>query len=141
MLCLKGWEAMKYNCLFDDVDCNIRVRLNGFIQHDNRGYYLNVFINRSDVLKLMDNDVIPTHLGNGRYRLRIGLSTKTNITMNGIQLTNLDNRYLKNAKPEEVILKELCLKRYILGTRTSKNGQCYATKMVLTIPFNKRGRK
>lgn len=126
----------RYNCLFNDIDCNLKVRPSSLIQRDFYGYFMDFKISRSDVLKLMDIDVIPVHVNNGHYVLRVRLNNRTSLTVNGIRVLNLENFSVDNLKTQDLYISEICLKRYSLAHKTLHH-QCYGTRLIFRIPDNK----
>ena len=127
---------MKYNCLFDDVDFNFRARLNSSILSDGHGYYLELRINRSDVIKLMELGVVPNHIGNGVFVLQVRITNKSLVTFNGLRLSYFNDEAVRNLDISKVVIKEICLRRYSKNTITKNNTkrQCYATRVTFTIP-------
>ena len=127
---------MKYNCLFDDVEFNFRARLNSSILSDGHGYYLELRINRSDVIKLMELGVVPNHIGDGVFILKVGINNRSIITFNGLRLSYFDNDAVRNIDISKIIVKEICLRRYSESTISKNNvkRQCYATRATFTIP-------
>lgn len=127
---------MKYNCLFDDADFNFRARLNSSILSDGHGYYLELRINRSDVIKLMELGVVPNHIGDGVFVLQVRLTNKSIITFNGLRLSYFNDEAIQNLDISKIIIKEICLRRYSKSTITKNNTkrQCYATRVIFTIP-------
>lgn len=123
------------NCLFDDYPINLNVKPLTFIQEDNHGYFIDVSIKRSDVLKLLDYDILP--IRNDRdYKLRVRLNHRTTITINGMKLYNFHD--LMYDKPTKGIffIKELILKKYSDKTERFSKG-CYATKLKTKLLFPK----
>lgn len=127
-----------YNCMFEDFDCNLDVELQSTILSDRTGYYIDILIDRDDVIDLLEHDVIPKHIGNGRFILRVALSNRTIITFNGLRLTYLGDDALQKIDIHKIILKQISLKSYSNDRRTNKDvRQCYATKLIFTIPLPK----
>lgn len=125
-----------YNCLFEDTDCYLHVIPNSTILWDRIGYYIDILINKRDVVTLMERDVIPKHIGDGKFILRVALSNVTTVKFNGLKLTYLGDDALQYIDISKIKIKQISLKRYTNPRRTNKNErQCYATKLIFTIPI------
>lgn len=121
-----------YNVFFDDTDLNLSTKIKTFIEEDKYGYYIDLFIRKSDVVKCMCEDIIPIHLQNGKFIIRVRLNNSTNISLNGIRIDYLGDERLKALPLEKLKLREMILKRYF-SKRKNPAGYCYATKAIFKI--------
>lgn len=123
------------NCFFEDDDFTTTVRPASFIKEDNRGYYIDVRINKTDVVKVMMLGLVPTyHADKDIFVLSVALNNVTKIRINGIRATslNLDDNRLQQIPLSLISIRELALKRYSKKT-DYRYQQCYATKAIFHI--------
>jgi len=131
------------NCFFEDDDFTTTVRPASFIKKDNRGYCIDVKINKKDVIKFMILGIIPTyHADEDVFVISIALNNVTKIRINGIRATslNLDDDRLQQIPLSLISIRELALKRYSKKT-DYKSQQCYATKAIFCIDTSSKSRK
>lgn len=125
------------NCFFEDLDYDfiIKVHLKTFIEKDNHGYYIDIFINKQDVLKLITIGVRPYWSESRQhYYIKVNLSNNTRIFINGLRLDSFENKYISKIRTTDVVLKEISLSKY---KNEHNKRQCYANKIIFMIP-NKR---
>ena len=125
-----------YNVFFEDTDLNLQTKVYSFLKKDQYGYFIELSIRKSDVLKLMRVDVIPKHTEDDIFILKVRINNNTTVTLNGIKVTFFDDERLKNLPLKELELRELILKRYS-KYRKNPAGYCYATKAVFKINMAK----
>lgn len=123
------------NCFFEDNDFSTIVRPASFIKKDNRGLYIDVKINKKDVVKFMTLGIVPTYIQKDDiFIISIALTNATKIRINGIRATtlNLDDNRLCKMPTSLITIRELGLKLYSKNT-DYKTHQCYATKAIFHI--------
>lgn len=131
------------NCFFEDDDFTTIVRPASFIKEDNRGYFIDIRINKSDVVKFMTLGLVPTyHADKDIFTLSFALNNTTKIRVNDIRVTslNLDDDRLQKIPLSLISIREIALKRYSKKT-DYKPQQCYATKAVFCIDTSSKSRK
>lgn len=131
------------NCFFEDNDFTTTVRPASFIKEDNRGYFIDIRINKTDVVKFMMLGIIPTyHDDKDIFTISVALNNVTKIRINGMRVTslNLDDNRLQQIPLSLISIRELALKRYSKKT-DYKSQQCYATKAIFCINTPSRSRK
>lgn len=131
------------NCFFEDNDFTTTVRPASFIKKDNRGYFIDIRINKTDVVKFMMFGLVPTyHADKDIFTLSVTLNNATKIRINGIRATslNLDDNRLQQMPLSLISIRELALKQYSNKT-DYKSQQCYATKAIFHIDIPSRSRK
>ena len=131
------------NCFFEDNDFTTIVRPASFIKEDNRGYFIDIKINKTDVVKFMTLGLVPTYQPDKDiFTLSVALNNATKIRINGIRATslNLDDNRLQQIPLSLISIRELALKRYSNKT-DYKSQQCYATKAIFYIDAPSRSRK
>lgn len=131
-----------YNCLFDDVNLNIKVKPKGFIHknEDYYGYYLKLIVLKKDILPLMKQGVVPRYEVDD-FILPIELTKQTLLTINGIKVNNFDDTRLEKLNNYNPQLKYIYLKRHSKKSRkknSNLNSDYYAVKVRFTIPHNIR---
>ena len=119
------------NCYFEDSNLYLSVSPIELFNYSDRGYYVIVNIARKDVVRLMENDIIPHHDKDSFFSLKVRLNNNTRIQLNGIRVTNLSDEKLRYIPIDLVTIKELALKRY--SNKTYNNEQCYATRLILQV--------
>lgn len=130
------------NCFFEDSDFTTSVRPVSFIKEDNRGYFIDIKINKTDVVKFMMLGLIPTYdTDKDIFVLSVALNNATKIRINGIRAPSLklDDTRLQQIPISLISIQELALKRY--SKKTRKKWQCYATKANFHINTPSRSRK
>lgn len=120
-----------YNVFFKDSDLNLSTKLYTFVKEDQYGYYIDLYIRKSDVVNCMCIDIIPKRLDN-KFTIRVRLNNSTKFLLNGIRIDYLGDARLQKIPIEKLILQEMLLKRYS-GKRKNPAGYCYAIKAVFTI--------
>lgn len=121
------------NCFFEDDNFYTNVKPLSFIQEDRDGYFIEVRINQSDVVKFMKIGVTPTYVkDNDIFKIAIGLNNRTTIHVNGIRATELSDKRLQRIPISAVSIVELALKTYSLKTYY-RNRDCYATKAIFKV--------
>ena len=131
------------NCFFEDDDFTTTVRPTSFIKKDNRGYCIDVRINKKDVVKFMMLGIVPTYNADKDvFVISVSLTNVTKIRINGIRATslNLDDDRLQQIPLSLISIRELALKRYSKKT-DYKSQQCYATKAIFCIDTSSKSRK
>lgn len=131
------------NCFFEDNDFTTTVRPASFIKKDNRGYFIDIKLNKTDVVKFMMLGLVPTyHMDKDIFTLSVALNNATKIRINGIRATslNLDDNRLQQMPLSLISIRELALKRYSIKT-DYKSQQCYATKAIFHIDTPSKSRK
>ena len=132
---------MMRNCYFEDNDFMTTVRPQSFIQEDRRGYFIEVRINQTDVVKFMKIGVIPKYIKDqDRFVIFVGLNNKTIIHINGIRTMSLSDNRLQQIPTSLVSIRELALKVYSQNT-DYRNRDCYATKAIFHIDVPSRSKK
>lgn len=129
------------NCFFEDDDFTTTVRPASFIKGDNLGYFLDIKINKKDVIKFMTLGLMPVYKKEDDiFILPVALTNATKIRINGIRAAslNLDDNRLQQIPISLITIRELALKRYSKKTY-KKSRQCYATKAIFYI--NKSSRR
>ena len=119
------------NCYFEDSNLYLSVSPIELFNYSDRGYYVIVNIARKDVVRLMENDIIPHHDKDSFFSLKVRLNNNTRIQLNGIRVTNLSDEKLRYIPIDLVTIKELALKRY--SNKTYNHEQCYATRLILQV--------
>jgi len=119
------------NCLFDDTTLYLNVSPKELFVPCASGYKSSIFINKKDVLRLMERDIVPHHDGNSVFSLDFRLNNNTQILMNGIRVTSLADERLRYIPIDLVRIKQLILARYSPKTKSSE--QCYATRFSLQL--------
>lgn len=131
------------NCFFEDNDFSTTVRPASFIKEDNRGYFIDIKINKTDVVKFMMLGLIPVYIKDQDiFVLSVALNYSTKIRINGIRATSLklnDDR-LQKIPASIISIRELALKMYSKNTGY-KSRQCYATKAIFHIRTESNARK
>lgn len=126
------------NCFFEDNDFSTNVRPVSFIQKDSKGYFIEVRINRKDVVKFMEMGVPPKYdEDDDIFTIQIGLNNSTNIHINGIRTMSLSDNRLQKIPVSLISIRELALKLYSKNTKY-KNQKCYATKAIFHIQIPSR---
>ena len=131
------------NCFFENDDFTTTVRPASFIKEDNRGYFIDIKINKTDVVKFMMLGLVPTyHADEDIFTLSVALNNNTKIRINGIRATslNLDDNRLQQIPLSLISIRELALRQYSKKT-DYKSQQCYATKAIFHINTPSRSRK
>ena len=123
-----------YNCLLDDTNYNLTVKLLSWVKQDGNGYFMDLRIKRTDVVPLMELGITPRYTEDGLFYIRVHISNKTFFSINGIRLYNLDSTSSKDVKLSKIQIKQLYLKIY--SKRTKSKRDCYAVRMI----FNTRTR-
>lgn len=122
------------NCFFEDSDFTTIVRPVSFIKEDDHGYFIDIRINKTDVVKFVMLELVPTYVKEKDiFVISVALTNTTKIRINGIQAAslNLDDQVTKI--PVSLIsIRELGLKRYSKNTN-AKARQCYATKAIFHV--------
>lgn len=128
------------NCFFEDNDFTTTVRPMSFIRKNRHGYFIDVKINKTDVVKFMMLGLIPTYVKDEDvFVLSVALNNATKIRINGIRATSLnyDDIRLQQIPVSLVTIRELALKIYSENT-DYKYHQCYATKAIFHIKIQPR---
>ena len=121
----------KYNCFFENVDCFLSVRLKSFITFDDRGYYVDLYVNNSDVIHLIKLGVRPYWSeARGHFYVRTAINNNTKIFINGLRLNSLQSEELKYVKTSDITLKEIALSSY---KTEFYDRQCYVNKLICSI--------
>ena len=131
------------NCFFEDNDFTTTVRPASFIKKDNRGYFIDIKLNKTDVVKFMMLGFVPTyHADKDIFTLSVALTNATKIRINGIRATslNLDDNRLQQIPLSLISIREIALKRYSEKT-DYKSQQCYAVKAIFYIDTPSKSRK
>ena len=131
------------NCFFEDDDFTTTVRPASFIKEDNRGYFIDIRINKTDVVKFMMLGLVPTyHDDEDIFTISVALNNVTKIRVNGIRVAslNLEDNRLQKIPISLISIRELALKRYSKKT-DYKTQQCYATKAIFSIDTSSKSRK
>ena len=120
------------NAYFEDFDAFIfSTNFYEFIHQSRGGYFVTLCIDKFDVLTFMEHDIIPIHMYNGDFAIKVHLSNLTDIQINGLKLLNLSDERLSKIPLSSIILDEIALKRY--SPKSNNKAQCYATKMYVTL--------
>ena len=120
------------NAYFSDIiGFSFSTEFNEFIKIDNTGYFVTLKLKRNDVPLFMEHDIIPIHIGNGVFVLKVHLSNVTDIRFNNLKIRNLGDDRLLKIPVSNIDLNEIALKRYSI--KTYKTTSCYATKMLIDI--------
>lgn len=128
------------NCFFEDDDFITTVRPASFIKEDNHGYFIDIRINKTDVVKFMMLGIVPTYYADEDiFTISVALNNTTKIRINGIRATslNLEDNRLQKIPASLISIRELALKRYSKKTEY-KSRQCYATKAIFCINVSSR---
>lgn len=132
---------MMRNCFFEDSDFTTIVRPVSFIKEDTHGYFIDIRVNKTDVVKFVMLDLVPTYIKEKDiFVISVALNNSTKLRINGIQATSLklDDRITKI--PVSLIsIRELGLKRYSKHTN-AKARQCYATKAIFHVKIPRIGK-
>ena len=129
-----------YNAFFEDADLNLQTKIHNFFEQDRYGYFIGLSIQKSDVLKLMCMDIIPTHIEDDKFILKVRINNNTTVTLNGLRVTSFDNEKFKSLPLKDLELRELVLRKYS-QKRKNPVGYCYATKAVFKITLAKFPRR
>lgn len=109
----------------------MRVRLHGFIESDRHGYFLTLWLYKTNVTKLMELGVVPAwDADTKRFILKIALGNTCTILMNGLKLTSFADERFSKIPIEKLTIKEICLKRYKIP---KFDMYCYARRVVIDI--------
>lgn len=121
-----------YNVFFEDSDLNLSTKLDTFIEEDRYGYFIDLIIRKSDVVHCMCFDIVPKHIENNKFTIRVRLNNATNVQLNGIRVNYLGDKRLKKLPITKLKLREMSLKRYS-SKRKNPAGYCYATKAIFRL--------
>lgn len=127
------------NCFFEDNDFSTIVRPASFIKEDDHEYFIDIKINKTDVVKFMMLGLVPTYRASENiFTLSVALNNSTKIRINGIRVTSLglDDDRLQQIPVSLVSIEDLVLKRY--SKKTNKSQQCYATKAIFHVDTSSR---
>ena len=126
------------NCFFEENDFSTTVRPCSFIKEDKHGYFTEVRINKTDVVKFMEHGVTPEYdIDNNIFKIAISLNNNTTLHLNGMRASLSDKR-LKEIPVDYISIRELALRLYSSKTGY-KNRQCYAIKALFRLDLPKKG--
>lgn len=127
------------NCFFEDNDFTTTVRPESFIKKDKNGYFIDIKINKSDVLHFMVLGVIPKYVQDKDiFVLSVAITNSTKIRINGMKANSsmFDEKKSRQIPASLISIRELGLKLYSKNAR-SKSRQCYATKLIFHVDTTK----
>lgn len=130
------------NCFFEDDNFTTIVRPVSFIKEDNRGYFIEIRINKSDVVKFMMLGLVPTYVKEDDiFILPVAINNVTKMRINGIRVSSFDleDERLQKIPISLLSIKELALKVYSKNT-DNKNQQCYATRVIFDVKLQARSK-
>ncbi len=123
--------------IIDDSGLQLTVKPCAFIQKDIYGYYIDVYITKSSVAKVMCEDIIPTHTDNNRFTIRIRLNNNTIVKLNKIRIYNFSDKRLQALPTNKLKIDMLMVKKYAKNSRHILSGYCYATHLIFKIELPK----
>ena len=122
------------NCFFEDFDLSMTVKLISFMKKDNTGYYIELQIPQSHIVKLFENDIIPTHIGSGNFKIKVRINNKTHFRIDNVVVKNFSQIDFDKIPISKVIVREILLEKYSKKLKqNSQDCHCYATKFVARI--------
>lgn len=112
-----------------ELDITFTARLKTFIKENNQGYYIDVLIPDSSVIKLMRAGIVPKYVEDGLYSgfvLRCRVYSSSIILCNGRKLQYLTKELTSQTQitPQNTKIKTLELYPYSLNSRTRNDAQC-----------------
>jgi len=127
------------NCFFEDFDLNMTVRLISFMKKDKHGYYVEVQIPKQYIVTLIENDITPTHIGSGEFKIKIRINNNTHIRIDNVLLRDLSKIDFDKIPISKIIIRELILERYSQKSMQHYSDcDCYATRFILNITSHHR---
>ncbi len=112
-----------------DIDITFTARLKTFIKESSQGYYIDILIPDSSVVKLMREGIVPKYVEDGLYSgfvLRCRVYSSSIISCNGRRLKYLTKEITSQSQitPDNTKIKTLELHPYSNKPRNRNDAQC-----------------